>query len=130
MMHAVMFTLNKQSSRFCSLFIFILNKIISFSQLFPGKKLKKHHSSWCFTKNSLRNIYNFIFVRKVYGFSRQVTHKFQIMKSHRTHACALHKISSKLWLRSKISLSSLTTKIYSLKCYCDQKIHFSLSFRF
>ena len=39
----------------------ILNKIISFSQLFPGKE--KHHSSWFFTKNSLRNIYNFIFVR-------------------------------------------------------------------
>ena len=39
---------------------------------------------------------------------------FLASKSHRTHTRALHKISSKLWLRSEISLSSLTTKIYSL----------------
>ena len=90
----------------------ILNKIISFSQLFPRKKnttrgfsLKIH----CGTYN-----YNFTFVREVYGFSQQVIHKFQITKSHRTDACALHKISSKLWLWSEILLSSLTRKIYSL----------------
>ena len=95
----------------------ILNKIISFSQLFPRKKLKKeHHTSWFFTKNSLRNWYKyyyFIFVRKVYDFSGQVAHKFQITKSHQTHA--LHKISSKLWLRSEISLSSLITTTHPQK---------------